>query len=82
MIQSTAEEKEQENWDMNTGFSNSNLSLIFFFFFFLRPHLQHTEVPGLGVELELQGRPIPQDGNIRAEPHWRPTLQLVATPDP
>ena len=25
-----------------------------FFFFFLRPHLQHMEVPRLGVELELQ----------------------------
>ena len=24
------------------------------FFFFLRPPLQHMEVPGLGVELELQ----------------------------
>ena len=26
----------------------------FYFFFFLRPHLQHMEVPGLGVEWELQ----------------------------
>ena len=25
-----------------------------FSFFFLQPHLQHMEVPGLGVELELQ----------------------------
>ena len=27
---------------------------IFFFFCFLGPHLQHVEVPRLGVELELQ----------------------------
>ena len=25
-----------------------------FFFFFLQPHLQHMDVPRLGVELELQ----------------------------
>ena len=25
-----------------------------FFFFFLGPHLQHMEIPGLGIELELQ----------------------------
>ena len=25
-----------------------------FYFFFLGPHLQHMEVPGLGVKLELQ----------------------------
>ena len=28
--------------------------LVIFFFFFLRLHLQHVEVPGLGVETELQ----------------------------
>ena len=28
--------------------------LSFFFFFFLGPHLQHMEVPNLGVESELQ----------------------------
>ena len=41
--------------------------LIFFFFFLLRLHLQHIEVPKLGVELELQlladttaiARPVP-----------------------
>ena len=26
----------------------------FFFLFFLGPHLQHMEIPRLGVELELQ----------------------------
>ena len=30
------------------------------FFFFLWPHLQHVKVPGLGIELELQLRLMPQ----------------------
>ena len=30
------------------------------FFVFLGPHLQHMEVPGLGVESRLQVRPTPQ----------------------
>ena len=35
--------------------SRSELGLkILHFFFFLRPHLQHMEDPGLGVELEVQ----------------------------
>ena len=34
-------------------------------FFFLGPHLWHTDVPGLGVDSELQLRPKPQP-----EPHW------------
>ena len=34
--------------------------LLSFFFFFLQLHLQHVEVPGLGVELEPQLRPTPQ----------------------
>ena len=37
------------------------------FFFFLGPHLQHVEIPGLGV---------------KSEPHLQPTPQLVAMPDP
>ena len=37
------------------GVSDSGISdPIFPPFFFLGPHLQHTEVPGLGVESELQ----------------------------
>ena len=32
----------------------------FFSFFLLGPHLQHMEVPRLGVQLELQLRPTPQ----------------------
>ena len=31
-----------------------------YFFFFLRPHLQHMEVPGLGIESKLPLRPTPQ----------------------
>ena len=30
------------------------------FFFFLQPHLRRIEVPGLGIESELQLRPTPQ----------------------
>ena len=30
------------------------MNSFFFFFAFLGPHLRHTEVPGLGVKLELQ----------------------------
>ena len=32
----------------------------FCFFFFWGPHMQHVEIPGLGVELELQLQPLPQ----------------------
>ena len=34
-----------------------------FFFFFLRPHLWHMEVPGPGVESELQLRPTSSHSN-------------------
>ena len=60
--------------------------LFFFFFFFLRPHLRHLEVPRLGVEMELQGLPMPRSwqhsiwaksvtyttacGNTRFLTHW------------
>ena len=33
---------------------NLFLLCLFFFFCFLGPHLQHVEVPGLGVKSELQ----------------------------
>ena len=36
------------------------LFFCFVLFFFLGPHLQHMEVPGIGVKLELQLRPMPQ----------------------
>ena len=32
----------------------TNVLFIYLFSFFLGPHLQHVEVPGLGIELELQ----------------------------
>ena len=35
-------------------------NLIFSFFVFLGPHLQHMEVPSLGVKSELQVQPTPQ----------------------
>ena len=36
------------------------LNSFLIFFFFLRLHLWHMEVPRLGVQLELQLRPLPQ----------------------
>ena len=36
------------------------IQLIKIFFFFLGPHLWYMEVPGIGVELELQLRPTLQ----------------------
>ena len=41
-------------------------------------YLQHMEVPGLGVELELHHR----HSNARSEPHLQPITQLTTTPDP
>ena len=40
------------------------------YFFFLKPHLQHMEVPGPGVEVELQLKPLsqPQQQWIQAAP--------------
>ena len=35
------------------AFISSFLSFLFIYFCFLGPYLQHMEVPGLGVELEL-----------------------------
>ena len=49
------------------GVSRECIYLFFFFFCFLGLHLQHTEVPRLGVELEL----------------WPPAYATAtATPDP
>ena len=52
-------------------FSFVSLSFRFFFFlfFFLGPHLRHIDVPGLGVESELQlPRPHHSHSNTRSEP--------------
>ena len=53
---------------------------VFCLFCFLLPHLQHMEVPRLGVESEMQL--YHSHSNARSEPHLQPMLQLVAMPDP
>ena len=40
-------------YQMPHGMGDSHV-IFFFFPFFLGPHLRHMEVPGLGVEFELQ----------------------------
>ena len=58
----------------------------FFFlsFWLLGPQLRHMEVPRLGVDLDPLAAGLHHDhSNARSElPHLRPTLQLMATPDP
>ena len=51
---------------------------------FLGPHLQHMEVPRLGVESELRMPAFTTaiDSSARSEPCVQPTLQLTATLDP
>ena len=43
------------------------LFIVLFYFCFLGPHPQHMEVPRLGVKLELQLPPQPQQLGIQAE---------------
>ena len=51
-------------------------------FLFLGLHLQHMEVPWLGVELELQLLALYHShSNTGSEPHLQPMLQLVAMVD-
>ena len=52
------------------------------FFFFLWPHLQHVEVPRLGVKSVITAGLHHSHSKTRFEPHLRTTLQLVATLDP
>ena len=49
----------------------------FVFFFFSGPHLQHMEIPRLGVESELRlPAYIPAHGNARSPAHWaRPGIE-------
>ena len=54
-------------------FSHTNID---FFFFFLWLHLWLMEVPGLGVEMELQLRSTQCHHDIRSEPHLWPMPQL------
>ena len=46
-----------------------------FFFSFLWLYLQHMEVFGPGVKLELQLWPVLQDSNTISGPHMQPTPQ-------
>ena len=50
---------------LSPSFLPSFLLLPFLPFFILWLHLWHMEVPGLGVELQLQQRPIPQSQQDR-----------------
>ena len=50
------------------------------FFFFFNTALWHMEVPGLGVESELQL--LAYTTGVGSEPHLRPEPMLVATPEP
>ena len=64
-------------WVLDTSF------YLFIYFPFLQPHLEHMEVPRLGVEWELLSRgPGQSHSHTRPEPCLRPTAQLVATLDP
>ena len=57
--------------------------LFWFAFFFLRPHLQHMEVPRLGVESELQLQVhTAAHSNAGSKRHLQPMPQLEAMPDP
>ena len=57
--------------------------VLFVRFAFLGPHLQHVEVPWLGVESELQLLAYATaTANTRSELRLQPTPQLTATPDP
>ena len=50
-----------------------------------KSYLQHMEVPGLGVKLELQQRAYTAttaNSNTGSDPHLRPTPQLTAVLDP
>ena len=69
-------------WNLSFSFA---VLISLLFCFFVWPHLQHMDVPGLGVESELQLRPMPQPmplglsrlrdytaayGNTRSLTHW------------
>ena len=81
------QKKRQKRNRKLIGYSNSLLLDILLYFSlslsFLRLHLQHMEVTRLGVELELQLRPISQP-----QRHWIQAIsvtyipQLTAMPDP
>ena len=52
------------------------------FFFFLEPHKQHMEVPGTGVELELQLPAYTTASATGSKLYLQIMLQLAAILDP
>ena len=76
----------RKNWEcQRSSKSKWFLSFLFFFFFFalLGPHVWHVEVPGLGLESEMQllGSTTATATQDLA-PCLRPAPQLTAVPDP
>ena len=65
-------------WELPAQLSHSQMTLadregnrIFFVFFFLGPHLQHMEVPRLGVKSELQLPAYTTASNVGSKLHLR-----------
>ena len=62
---------------------NFQKNIEFYILLFLGLHLQHREVPRLGVKSELQPPAYTTAmNNAGSEPRLQPTLQLTAMPDP
>ena len=53
-----------------------------FFFSFLGPHLQHMEVPKLGVQTAIAAGPTPQPQQRQIRAAFATYTQLMAMPDP
>ena len=61
----------------------SKKMIFFLSFVFLGLHMQHMEIPRLGVESELQAASRHHShSNMGSKPRLRTTPQLMATPDP
>ena len=58
------------------------MSIIIIIFALLGPQPQHMDVPGLGVESELQVLAYTTATITGSEPHLQSTPQLMAMPDP
>ena len=61
------------NWSLQDYRMVLPISFLFYFFFW--PHLQHREVPGLGVESELQLR----QPTLQPQPRWIQTASATYT---
>ena len=59
--------------DQGCGIRWESDSFFLFAFVFLGLHLQHMEIPRLGVELELHH----SHSNVGSKPHLQPTPQLT-----